>query len=447
MSRRSSSKYHHSDHPGQSVDGRLNRVVADHHAATGRHANAGRWAAGYTLAHAGRQLRLGPIAFWVVVGTLVIMAVWTVTTATYFAFREDVLTRLIARQADMQFGNEDRIAELRAQVDRISSRQLLDQEQYEQKLDQILRRQSALESRASALNSLGGDVTGSIKLPARGGEPRVGPLKPSPISDKGSFVLPAERDAQIDPRTSLAIKNAGGVGGAIARLQASLDRVEQRQAAALSSLEESYDFKARRIRGVLTELGVDVGKVTSGDSAGAMGGPFVPARLPKEGLGFERQMHRISIARAQIHRLTRALVTIPVRKPVDGAVEASSGFGVRSDPFTNSPAMHTGIDLHGETGEPVRATADGKVTAAGWSGGYGRVVDVDHGNGLSTRYGHLSSIDVHVGQSVRMGQIVGKVGSTGRSTGPHLHYETRVRGQAVDPQKFLRAGQRIDASL
>src|SRR4029077_9257621 len=106
-------------------------------------------AATSTLAHAGRQLRLGPIAFWVVVGTLVIMAVWSVTTATYFAFRDDVLTRLIAREAEMQFGYEDRIAELRAQVDRISSRQLLDQEQYEHKLDQILKRQAAMESRAS----------------------------------------------------------------------------------------------------------------------------------------------------------------------------------------------------------------------------------------------------------------------------------------------------------
>src|SRR5881227_2032141 len=104
-------------------------------------------AADYTLAHAGRQLRLGPIAFWVTVGSLVIMAAWTIVTATYFAFRDDVLTSLIARQAEMQFGYEDRIAELRAQVDRMSSRQLLDQEQFEQKLDQILRRQATLESR------------------------------------------------------------------------------------------------------------------------------------------------------------------------------------------------------------------------------------------------------------------------------------------------------------
>ncbi len=445
MYRRSSAQYYHRGYSSDSADERLHR--AGHHA--GRDAALGRWAAGYTLIHAGRQLRLGPIAFWVVVGTLVIMAVWTITTATYFAFREDVLTRLIARQAEMQFGYEDRIAELRAQVDRTSSRQLLDQEQFEQKLDQILRRQSALESRASALNSLG-DVTGSIKQPARGGtaaEPRPTPLKPSPINDKGSFLLPPDRPTPIDPRTSLAIKNAGGVGGAIIRLQAALDRVEQRQMATLSSLEETYDSKARRIRGVLTELGVDIGKAAPADNAGGVGGPFVPARLPKDALGFDRQLHRIAIARSHMTRLARVLGTVPVRKPIDGEIDLASTFGVRNDPFTGSPAMHTGLDLQGETGKPVRVTADGKVTTAGWSGGYGKAVDVDHGNGISTRYAHLSSIDVQVGQSVRTGQIVGKIGSTGRSTGPHLHYETRVRGEAVDPQKFLRAGRRLDGAL
>ena len=99
-----------------------------------------------------------------------------------------------------------------------------------------------------------------------------------------------------------------------------------------------------------------------------------------------------------------------MRKPVDGEIDLQSGFGVRIDPFLGAPAMHTGLDLHGESGDPVRATADGTVIAAGWNGGYGRVVDVDHHNGLSTRYAHLSSIDVRVGQSVKSGQIVGKVG-------------------------------------
>ena len=178
-----------------------------------------------------------------------------------------------------------------------------------------------------------------------------------------------------------------------------------------------------------------------------MGGPFVPVVLNKEALGFERQLHRIKSARAMVARLTNAISSIPLRKPVDGDIDPASGFGVRMDPFTSSPAMHTGLDLHGETGDPVRATADGKVTSAGWSGGYGRVIDIDHGNGMSTRYGHLSAIDVRVGQSIRTGQIIGRIGSTGRSTGPHLHYETRVRGGAVDPQKFLRAGQKLDGAI
>ena len=106
---------------------------------------------GYTLVHGGRQVRIGPVAFWIVVGTLVIMAVWSIATGTYFAFRDDVLTRLIGRQAEMQFAYEDRIAELRAQVDRITSRQLLDQEQFEQKLNALLQRQATLEQRTDAL--------------------------------------------------------------------------------------------------------------------------------------------------------------------------------------------------------------------------------------------------------------------------------------------------------
>jgi len=427
MPRRSSARHYHSH---RSTDAGPDRP-AD--------APVRRWSAGYTLAHAGRQLRLGPIAFWVVVGTLVVMAVWSITTATYFAFREDVLTRLIARQAEMQFGYEDRIAELRGRIDRISGRQLIDQEQYEQKLEQILRRQSALEARAGAMNGVN-EATGSIKQPGR-----ALPLKPSLLNDKGAFLMPLDRGAPIDPRTSILAKGAGGIGGALARLQASLDRVEQRQSATLTSMAETYDSKARRIRGVLADLGVDLGRGASVE--GGVGGPFVPVVLNKEALGFERQLHRIKSARAMVARLTHAISSIPLRKPVDGDIDPASGFGVRMDPFTSSPAMHTGLDLHGETGDPVRATADGKVASAGWSGGYGRVIDIDHGNGMSTRYGHLSAIDVRVGQSIRTGQIIGRIGSTGRSTGPHLHYETRVRGGAVDPQKFLRAGQKLDANL
>jgi murein DD-endopeptidase MepM/ murein hydrolase activator NlpD len=176
-----------------------------------------------------------------------------------------------------------------------------------------------------------------------------------------------------------------------------------------------------------------------------MGGPFVPVKLAADAGPFERQVHRINVTRAQMERLNRTLALVPYRKPVIGEVEFTSGFGVRSDPFLGRPAMHTGLDFRAATGDPVRATANGKVVSSGWAGGYGRMVEVDHGNGLSTRYGHLSEINVKVGDPVKIGQVIGAVGSTGRSTGPHLHYETRIDGEAVDPQKFLRAGVRLSA--
>ncbi|MPZ38087.1 MAG: peptidoglycan DD-metalloendopeptidase family protein [Rhizobiales bacterium] len=377
---------------------------------------------GYTLAHAGRQLRLGPIAFWIVVGTLVIMAAWSIITATYFAFRDDVLTGLVARQAEMQYAYEDRIADLRQQIDRMSSRQLLNQEQYEQKLDQIMRRQSALENRANAIQAMPDSiVTGSTRSTGRG-QTRSAPNRPSPVNDRSSDLMTG-RD----------------FSSAIARLQASLDRVETRQAASLASMEETYDAKARRIRGVLADLGLDAARV----SARGIGGPLVRARMPTNAEAFEHHVQRVSIARAQVDRLTQTLSSVPVRRPLMGEPDISSAFGMRLDPFIRAPAMHTGMDFRGDIGDPARATADGRITIAGWHGGYGKMVEIDHGNGLATRYAHLSDIAVKVGQRVRAGHIVGKVGSTGRSTGAHLHYETRVNGEAVDPRKFLRAGLRL----
>jgi murein DD-endopeptidase MepM/ murein hydrolase activator NlpD len=404
---------------------------------------------GYTLVHGGRQVRIGPIAFWIVVGTLVVMAVWSIATGTYFAFREDVLTRLIGRQAQMQFAYEDRIAELRAQVDRITSRQLLDQEQFEHRLKSLLQRQATLEQRT---NALAGDMltTGSIGPTPRKQSSQAPPekrLKPSPISDTVIMVAPPDREARLESREPpastmrLASTNPGGLTGVLARVSASLDKIAHRQTAALTNLEEHVDSKARRIRSVLSDLGVAVGK-TAGKSAA--GGPFVPVRPPKPGASaFDRQLYRINLARAHLDRYKHTLLAVPVRKPVGGEVDMSSPFGVRTDPFNGRPAMHTGIDLRGDLGELVHATATGRVSIAGREGGYGNMVEIDHGNGFSTRYGHLSEIDVKVGQQVHIGQVVGRIGSTGRSTGPHLHYETRINGEPVNPQKFLRAGLRL----
>ena len=400
---------------------------------------------GYTLTHAGRQVRIGPVAFWIVVGTLVVMGVWSIATGTYFAFREDVLTRLLGRQASMQTAYEDRIAELRAQVDRITSRQLLDQEQFEKKLDGLVKRQALLDQRTM---TLGGDVTGSIPRIRGSAEAKPAKVKPSPISDTVLFTPPPDREARLHSREMPASAarfaargNGAGLEGMLARVSHALDKVETRQTAYMTDMEERYDTKARHIRSVLDDLGVAAARPSP--HAG-VGGPYVPVRAPRTGASaFERQLYRIGVARAQVDRYTHTLIAVPVRKPVTGTMDMSSPFGVRSDPFLGRPALHSGIDLRGDTGEAVHVTANGKVTIAGWEGGYGKMIEVDHGNGLATRYGHLSAIGVKVGQIVRAGQVIGRIGSTGRSTGPHLHYETRINGEATNPQKFLRAGIRL----
>jgi murein DD-endopeptidase MepM/ murein hydrolase activator NlpD len=169
----------------------------------------------------------------------------------------------------------------------------------------------------------------------------------------------------------------------------------------------------------------------------------VPVSLSRDNHDFERALMRVNFARNQADRLSRTLLSVPLRRPVSGEIDMTSPYGVRLDPFVHIPAMHTGIDFRGTAGDPIHATAAGIVSSAGWSGSYGKMVEIDHGNGLATRYGHMSEIDVNVGDSIRVGQTVGRIGSTGRSTGPHVHYETRINGEAVDPQKFLNAGTRL----
>jgi murein DD-endopeptidase MepM/ murein hydrolase activator NlpD len=444
------SSYSHYEHSSSAAASRpqsaetVSRHLNRQHAPKGTKGAKGSLA-DYTLVHAGHQVRIGPVAFWIVVGTLVIMGVWSIATGTYFAFREDVLTRLIGRQAEMQFAYEDRIAELRAQVDRITSRQLLDQEQFEQKLQALLRRQKTLEQRSSVIS--GSDVltTGSIK-PARIA-PRK-PVKPTPISDTVIFTAPPDREArlwsrELDANATRFASNAmrGGLEGILTRVSLSLDKVDRRQIAALTDMEEEADTKVRRIGGVLADLGISIGK---GSAGGATGGPYIPLKAPRSGdSAFVRQIYRINVARAQLNRDTQTLASVPVRKPVVGEVDMSSPFGMRMDPFLGGAAIHAGVDLRGDSGDPVRVTANGRVTRAGWAGGYGNMVEVDHGNGLSTRYGHMSKIEVKVGDHVHLGQTIGRIGSTGRSTGPHLHYEVRVHDKPVNPQKFLRAGLRL----
>ena len=214
---------------------------------------------------------------------------------------------------------------------------------------------------------------------------------------------------------------------------------------AIAATEARY----RQTAQVLGRLGLDAGRFHQ--VTGAMGGPYEP--LPVAG---SVSANSLTPTRAdpafrmlfqswkRLEQLQQGLVAIPSQRPVN-SMTFTSGFGVRSDPFRGSAAMHAGVDMPGPMGTPIYATADGIVGRAGWSGGYGNLVELEHGKGIQTRYGHLSQILVSPGMRVARGQLIAKMGSTGRSTGSHLHYEVRLDGNAVNPMPFLQSGNYLIA--
>ena len=213
----------------------------------------------------------------------------------------------------------------------------------------------------------------------------------------------------------------------VAQLTAETDRrvqaIEQRQLALAAALQ-GQDIDEATLR----RLGFYPAKA----GRGGEGGPFESAGNSTFKALFDSWK--------KLDQLQDGVIAIPSDKPVKMNVEFTSGFGVRSDPFHAGAAMHPGIDLAGSYGTPIYATADGTVLRAGWnSGGYGNLVEVDHGRGITTRYGHMSAILVSPGQHVVRGQQVGRMGSTGRSTGTHLHYEVRIDGRAVNPIPFMKS--------
>jgi murein DD-endopeptidase MepM/ murein hydrolase activator NlpD len=208
-----------------------------------------------------------------------------------------------------------------------------------------------------------------------------------------------------------------------------LARVEQQQLEQAALVAKALDVRYQVTAAELKRLGI---KPAEPGSAGAVGGPFESVANPSFKALFDSWK--------KLDQLQDGVIAVPSDKPVKTDVSFTSGFGVRSDPFHAGAAMHPGIDLAGSYGTPIYATADGTVLRAGWnSGGYGNLVEIDHGRGITTRYGHMSAILVSPGQHIVRGQQVGRMGSTGRSTGNHLHYEVRIDGRAVNPIPFMKS--------
>lgn len=358
----------------------------------------------------------------IIVGMLAVLG--GIGSSTYLVVREDLAKAALVRQANMQHLYEDRIANLRAQVDLATSRQLLDQKFVESRVAKLMLRQNkigAMQEKVSRLVKNGAPLTQggteSFKLPAA-------KATKTPSGLRLGSLVGTSTPFQSNESIQIATSNAEILDS----VEQSLARTEQAQLAEIRNLKKRADQKLKKLASILSKQGVSL------PTKKAVGGPLIEL---KAGSGLNDSINALDASLDHLNKLRGAARKLPHGSPTPGS-KISSRYGARRDPFTKRRAMHSGLDYRARRGTPVLATAGGKVIKAGRQGGYGKLVEVAHGNGLTTRYAHLSKIRVKVGQTIAKGKRVGDVGSTGRSTGPHLHYEVRRDGRSLNPIHFVR---------
>ncbi|BCG88879.1 membrane protein [Mesorhizobium sp. 113-3-9] len=428
--------------------------------ATGQSAVFGRRKEPHTIIIArGNEIRHFTIRPWLAAfigSAFAAIAIGYLLATSYLVLRDDLIGATTARQARMQQAYEDRISALRAQVDRITSRQLLDQQLMETKVSELLERQTQLSQRHGRLgplleraeNEVGtepaedpaaaakpdkhAEVTGSINQPAPSYVVAslgvdLGAADTRPFSLWSTRTDPLPSDSAADRADKLFVS-----------INQSLKSIENEQLTRISTLADNAYKSADAIQQALAAAGLPVDS-DFGKNESDVGGPLIPL---DSSMIFDSKVKELDEALDTLDQLKKEARRLPLANPAPGH-SVTSPFGVRTDPILGTAALHSGMDFRAPIGMAAKVTAPGIVTKAGWNGGYGRMVEVDHGNGFATRYGHLSEIDVTVGEKLDAGAIVGKTGSSGRSTGPHLHYEVRHNGEAIDPLRFLTVGKKV----
>ncbi len=416
---------------------------------------------------AGDTIRSFAIRPWMVILAVAVIGVFStlyIGATAYLFFHDNILNAALSRQARMQRQYEDRIAALRSNLDRLTSRQLLNQEAVEAEMNRIANRQSALDARQDSIAALSQAVRAAgvpvDAAPDDSGDVAAPTPADNAASDSedidaqptGSIRIAPPPPAQASAISPLSFNFAPAGNGAnpavssagLVTIGDSLDHLAHDQVAFVDAVATDVASRSERMAAILTSLGQHV--PPSRAETADVGGPLVEIDDDADPGTFRSTVDLVSSEVDRFVALRRLAGELPLTRPLTQSI-ITSGFGARLDPFLGRPAIHPGIDFAALEGSPAHATAAGTVILAGYNGGYGNEVEIDHGNGITTRYGHLSEIDVQVGQVVSKGAVVGKTGSTGRSTGPHLHYEVRVDGTAVDPMTFITAGHRIASLL
>ncbi|MFT4028055.1 MAG: M23 family metallopeptidase [Novosphingobium sp.] len=255
--------------------------------------------------------------------------------------------------------------------------------------------------------------------------------------------LPTDRRAgeTVSDSAGEAARTVKKISAAIPEA-AGLARVEARQLAFVEALTRLADRRSALASDAMRKLGLDPQMALhSLEDRTAQGGPLVRLATSADG-SLDPRFQRLGLSLARMEAFERGLKGIPQVLPASLEF-ISSGFGYRSDPFSGEGAFHAGLDFKGPIGAPIYAAAEGTITFAGVKQGYGNCIEISHGNGLVTRYAHMSAFRASLGQKVAAGAIIGAIGSTGRSTGPHLHFEVRINDRPVNPRPFLEAAPHV----
>ncbi len=300
----------------------------------------------------------------------------------------------------------------------------------------LLEREAKVATSESRLNAYGNDI-GKVADDLKRRQNFIDSVVEAHIGDLPKDAAISKPGETVSDSSTEAAKTVKKVSMAIPQA-AELARIEARQLALIEGLTRIADRRSAAAEARLAGLGLNPRAALAAlDNKSAQGGPLLTLATSADG-SIDPRFQRFGLSLARMDALERSVDHLPQVLPAS-LEYISSGFGFRIDPFTGAGAFHPGLDFRGPIGAPIYAAARGTVSFVGQRSGYGNCVEIDHGNGLITRYAHMSGFRTTIGKPVEPGEVIGLIGSTGRSTGPHLHFEVRINDRPVNPRPFLEA--------
>lgn len=372
----------------------------------------------------GHRIQVHPVAFYAGFAALVAT---NIVTLVGFLMAPDISKLFSGPNTSVLTAYEDRVSQLRLEVDRLQSRHYAQAGDINLQLQELAQQQEVLVEQHQYVKQLA-DKAAALGI------------------DSGAPATPDAGDDVAPPPASTPAATDGDAGAQVAAVAASVNAMMNDSRQALVALSDEASAKTDRILGALETVGIEP-KMPEGEPL-AEGGPLLP---PVDGTSDTPSLvddaNNVALALDRFQAAKNAANVAPVHKPVATLARISSTFGNRKDPFTGRLAFHSGLDFAAPQGTTVVSAGKGVVSFVGQISGYGNVVEVTHPDGLITRYGHLSAFIAKQGDAVDTGTPIARVGSTGRSTGPHLHFEVRRAEDAVDPAQYLNAGKVLQKIL